>query len=262
MNTIHLGWDYYITYLEDDLASFFINLDARPEHQTPPRPVLFRASINLQQPGPDGLSTEAEKTDLYHLEDELVRRMSAECDALFVGRMTSQAVRRFYFYLPSRDGAEAEARWALSAFPEYPFELRLHDDPKWRAYFEALYPTREERQCLWNRRRLQQIELNGDALNTERAISHRLNFRDVDSRRNFKDAARSAGYNIVDKGDNEGDEDFPHYLVVSIRGVPDAEHIDETTLNLIRLADENNAQYEGWDLEIIPSAAEKPGATV
>src|SRR5262245_24749102 len=65
------NWAVYISEINGLPASFFLNLEARPDGDPDPRPYVCRLDLNLAAPSEDGLTTQEESESLLELEDEL-----------------------------------------------------------------------------------------------------------------------------------------------------------------------------------------------
>ncbi len=105
----------------------------------------------MKSPRPDGLSSQEEADTLWKLEDNLTTTLEKELNAVFVGRITSQGRREFYFYAPQTPENDGVIDRSLSSFSRYEYETGTQDDPSWHQYLSVLYPPEEGVQKIENR---------------------------------------------------------------------------------------------------------------
>src|SRR5436853_4829618 len=91
------NWDYYISTINDKLASGFVDLGISSEAPQEDRRVRLAVLVNQKQSYDNGLPTKEEADALWELEDALVPAVS-EWGALFVGRISTDGRRDFFFY--------------------------------------------------------------------------------------------------------------------------------------------------------------------
>src|SRR5215475_5252990 len=180
------NWAVYISEINGLPASFCLNLDARPDGDPDPRAYICRLDLNLAAPSVDGLTTQEESESLRELEDELIEALSNSHNGVFVGRVTHDGKRRFFFYLAKAGGVEETIRRSLQAFNGRGWSHIVEHDPDWKHFFEFLYPGPEEMQIIQNGRVLDALEREGDFNNIARRVDHWLYFPDRAAMEKFK----------------------------------------------------------------------------
>ena len=116
----------------------------------------------MKSPRPDGLSSQEEADTLWKLEDNLTTTLEKELNAVFVGRITSQGRREFYFHAPQAPENDGVIDRSLSSFSRCEYKTGTQDDPSWHQYLSVLYPPEEEVQKIENRRVLEVLQKKGD----------------------------------------------------------------------------------------------------
>ncbi len=99
----------------------------------------------MQQPREeDGLSSATEAELLEQIEDAVSGQLNNQLQAISVGRITSNSLRRIYYYAPQHVGSEAIVKQGMQAFPDYEFTVEGEDDPEWQFYLNMLFPSPHE----------------------------------------------------------------------------------------------------------------------
>lgn len=244
-------WDFYLCRVNDALASISLNLGLRPDVPQAQRPQLLWVWVPLRSPRPDGLSAKEEADTLWAIEDALKPALARECDATLVGRITTCGRREFYFYAPSGDSLDATVAAAMAAFPEYTIESGENDDPEWNQYLDVLYPSPRDLQRMQNRGVVEQLVKNGDTLKQPREVQHWIYFRTAESRQFFVERVVPKGFRAQASGPQKADSDHPHGLSVVRQDHVDLNSINPIVLDLFELANELDADYDGWETSII-----------
>src|SRR5690606_39161795 len=105
------------------------------------------------------------------------------------GRFVAKGHTTFVFYLPelARDKLAALSG-IVGPTGDYRLESRAELDPKWRFYFEFLYPDPYSLQFMQNRRLCEVIAEHGDKMSVPRVVDHMALFPSAES----ADRARKA----------------------------------------------------------------------
>ena len=96
------------------------------------------------------------------------------------------------------------------------------------------------------------LKKHGDNLTTVREINHWIYFKSFDELCDYKDLLFKKGFTIqnIDKIENPN-ETYPFSLIISRNDRADIKSINEVTLELSRLAEEYNGNYDGWETPIV-----------
>jgi len=237
-------WDFYFCTVNDSLASIFLNMGLREQAPLPAKPWLLWVWIYFRSPREDGLSNSDEAPTLHQIENALASALSETCGAILGGRITTEGRREFYFYGETCDGFEITAKNCLAAFPEYRFDLQSEQDPEWKQYFDALYPSPRDMQRMANRDVLDALERNGDVHTIVREVDHTLDFPSETARKRFCNQVLEQGYRLTQESEFEGERGFR--MTVSRDHSVDQDTIDEIVLNLMELAEQFGGEYDGW----------------
>ena len=132
-------WDFYRCTVNGTLAFITLDLDLYQSVPMSDRPFLHWFWIKLRQPNTDGLSSDDEYDDLLAYERGLEEEM-ARADMTYVGRITTDGTRQFYFYGACATPEDAWYLPVISRFPQYRYQYGSKADPTWSQYFNVLYP--------------------------------------------------------------------------------------------------------------------------
>jgi hypothetical protein len=96
----------------------------------------IQLDLQLQQPTPQGLTTDAEAEALNRLEDQV---LTATAGAIYVGRMTGNRRRTMHFYAEDAPAVLEATRTCLATNSTWQHDLRSEPDPEWAFYREGIY---------------------------------------------------------------------------------------------------------------------------
>jgi uncharacterized protein (TIGR01619 family) len=253
-------WAAYLCNVNDKLASIFLDLELRNTVPDTGRPWLLWVWVYFKQPRPDGLSSTEEFSTLCAIEDELNDAMWRNCQAMLAGRITTQCRREFYYYGPRPDAFQSAVAEALRSFNTYEFDQGTQHDPQWQQYLNVLYPSPDDLQRILNREVLDVMGKEGDQPQTPREVLHWSYFPKEDNRSDFKAAVQAKGYRI-DSESHHPESDNPYGICFGKVQKTGAEAIDESVLELAKLSERFQGEYDGWEAQVMSDeVAEKPGA--
>jgi len=130
------------------------------------------------------------------------------------------------------------------------YDFGAQEDAEWNQYLNVLYPSEEDMQRIRNRDVLAVLEQNGDTLTPVRDVHHWIYFRSRESRESFASEAQELGYKIEDQTERTGEE-RPFGLIITRDQSLTQQAIDEAVIELFRLAEEVDAEYDGWEAQLI-----------
>ncbi len=240
-------WDFYSLLVDDQPASIFLDMGIAREAPISGHGTMGYLRVHMRQPREDGLSSEAEFQTLLALEDDVTPKITTAARAIFVGRNTSSGNRDFYFYVVDGATFEATATAAMAAFNDYTFDVGSRADPNWETYFEFLYPSLEQRQCIANRHVCESLAKHGDQGDQPRRIDHLAIFSSKLDCEAYADFVRGHGFAVAE-GYPLSDGEGAWRLEFSRTGTP--REIDRTTLDLFREAKDRGGDYDGWGCEM------------
>jgi regulator of RNase E activity RraB len=241
-------WASYFCNVNDKLASIFLNLGLAGDAPIASKPWLLWAWVYLQKPRPDGLSDGNEAPTLFLIEDALNLQLERNCRAILCGRITTEGRREFYFYAETKHGFRTAVETALTGFHGYRFNFGEQEDSMWKQYFNVLHPSRDDLQRIKNRQLLDLLQKQGDVLSIAREVQHWIYFPSEQSRACFREEAINAGFKVGYESQVEGDHPFG---ITVLRTQPvEQELIDNTVIELLRLAQQVRGQYDGWETPV------------
>jgi uncharacterized protein (TIGR01619 family) len=242
-------WAFYQCNVNDKPASIYVDLSLKEIAPDEHKSHLLIVWLYMRKPNTtNGLSTQEESNTLFAIEDALVPAITQEFSATYVGRITNDGRREFYFYGSITHDFEKAVRQAFVNFAEYEFEAWDHDDPSWEQYLNLLYPTPNSQRWIGDFRVTQQLEKNGDHLHLPRKIDHWVYFRTPSERDSFEQSVVSIGFEVFDK--QELDDDGRYALVISKVQSAEVESVYQTTTLLDAEAEKFNGDYDGWECQV------------
>ncbi len=239
------GWDSYLCMVDGKLASIFVDLDQQPD---PSRTSLLWVRVYMVKSRSDGLSGEGEAGALWKLEDSLTVTLAEQLDARFVGRITGDSRREFYFYLPKPPPDGTAINTVLSLSPEYRFDWGSKNDPEWEQYLSVLHPSEADLARIKNRRVVEALKKHGDPLQEGREIRHWIYFKTEMNRANFIQQTSEFGYSVYATSEDRT-RPAPWGACLSQTAHPNA--LNQMVVELVRFAKETDGEYDGWESLVV-----------
>ena len=243
------NWKSCLCNVNEKLSSIFVNLSLRSEAPILSKPWLLWVWVYFQAPRGDGLSDGREAPTLFKIEDALVAYIGPRCRAILCGRITTDGRREFYFYGETREGLVPAVHSALSDFPEYKFDVDYREDEPWEQYLNVLYPSAQDLERIKNRDLLEVLAQHGDVPGAARQVRHWIYFSSDESRALFRHEASNAGFTVESESYIDGDRPFS--ISVIRKQSVEQEAIDATVIELLRLAERFDGEYDGWETPVI-----------
>jgi hypothetical protein len=142
-------WEIYVTFVDDKPAVILVDLGVAQVAPLADKPALVWVWVHVQSPDEEGFPTEDEDMKLNEIEDAVTDALE-QTTARYVGRITSDGRREFYFYTDHPAEFREVATAAMSSAPEYEYEIDDAEDPSWQHYSGVLYPSPEDFQQIHN----------------------------------------------------------------------------------------------------------------
>ena len=240
------NWDFFMCRIEGAPASIRTNLaliEVAPLEGLTQRLQFY---IKMQNPRPDGLSSNEEYPILCDIEDAIGEKAEAT-GAVLAGVVKSEGFLELWFYTQNAKTLAKTCEEALQAFEGYQSGYNIAEDPEWEDYFGFLYPDEFSYQTMQNRKVLMQLEKNGDKMEVPREIDH---FKEATQQQAFAKEAETKGFKVrfnddefVEDRKAEGKE-YP-YMVEATREDSPLD-IDDIVWDLLELASPFEGEYDGW----------------
>lgn len=243
-------WDFYFATIENEPASIALDIALADVAPIEELPYMLWASVKLMQPDENGFPNKDEAKIMAAIEDELAAKVK-EIDAIQVGRVKSGGMQDLYFYGPTDEGFEDLVLSVMKQYPDYLFATDVAEDKEWNEYLGYLYPDHYQYQSIQNRRVIDQLQQQGDQLQTPRHIDHFIAFASEAGRDAFLQQAEQLGFSLVSKSLHEDDEDFPFALNIARKDVADWQSVDDYVWELVQLSEKHQGEYDGWGCEVV-----------
>lgn len=232
-------WNFYALRVDGEPASIFVDLGIAKEAPLVDLPNMAYLSVRMNNPRPDGLSSQDEFDNLIALEETITAAVQRDEKSLYVGRNTSSGNRDFYFYT-SDQSIERVFTAAMENWPSYNFQTGTRSDPEWAVYWHFLYPSPEDLQRMADRDVVNCLIDNGDHIEIPRKIDHFAVFKTSRGREVFAQHLMTNGYAISQTKDNDGN------FRIEFDRIDRPDEIGKVTIDLYRTARENGGEYDGW----------------
>ena len=243
------NWDFFMCRIEGAPASIRTNLaliEVAPLEGLSQRLQFY---IKMQNPRPDGLSSNEEYPILCDIEDALGEKAEAT-GAVLAGVVKSEGFLELWFYTQNAEALAKTCEEALQTFEGYQSGYNIAEDPEWEDYFGFLYPDEFSYQTMQNRKVLMQLEKNGDKMEVPREIDHFFYFKEAAQQQAFAKEAEAKGFKVrfnddefVEDRKAEGKE-YPYMVEATREDSP--LNINDIVWDLLELASPFEGNYDGW----------------
>ena len=115
-------WEIYVSYIDDQPAVILVDLGIGEFAPLAEKPALVWVWVQIPAPDEEGFPTEEEDMKLNDVEDLITDAVEATT-ARYVGRITSNGRREFYFYTDNPQEFRDAATAAMGSAPDYQFEI-------------------------------------------------------------------------------------------------------------------------------------------
>ena len=237
-------WEFFPCQMGENKAFIFYDHGIKDRINEMDLPVSARISVPFRAPREDGLPTDDEFDALTTLEDELAREI-AKLGGAYVGRISVDGERYFYTYVDAT-AAQMDALAAkLTVTTGYPAKAAVTEDPEKGAYWNSLYPTRDDWRLIQDLRVIEKLQEEGDALDKTRKVDHLAYFDTMRGADKFKAWLEAEGFNVDWVSKPEADEDL---LGISFSHVcrPILGDVTHHTHKLFNKVEELGGKYNGW----------------
>ena len=239
-------WELYMKNLEGKPASIQFNagisMDVDEFQYT--YPIVAFVKAKLKEPKDNGLLGEHEEPEILFMEDKLEASMIKFRIGKYVGRVISDGYVTFLYYVQFTYNWPDFIEFALNEHTDYEITNGHSEDAEWNYYNKLLYPNAKEWQLIQNHKVCDNLREQGDNLHLERLVEHKLYFKNEEKKDALIKALEEMKFKIKEEIVNEDGFKGVHFYRLDNAFYHD---IDALTLNLIDLAESNNAQYDGWE---------------
>jgi hypothetical protein len=244
-------WESYVKPIEGHKAMVSFNAGMADSVPNPEYMYVGFVKVKLQNPKEDGLVNEEESHDVGFIEDRLEMESLRWRSGKYIGRIITQGEVSFIYYLKMDFEWSNTVESAMTYFKEYSYEFGSRLDMEWEVYQKLLFPTIKEWQIIANHHSCNSLKEQGDNLQLERAIEHKVYFESSENREAFIALIEAEGFV------NQKEMEVPFngktmYGVQFYRvDTPFYYEIDTLTMKLIDISNSCEGQYDGWECSLV-----------
>jgi uncharacterized protein (TIGR01619 family) len=240
------NWIFYPCQIEGKAASILVDLDYVDSAPMPGFSTCIQLRIKMKIARADGLSSEEENERLIEIDAAVEAGIDDRDDVKYVGRVTTDGIRDFFFYAKGDSSAENYVGPSLTEFNDYEFESSKHHDHDWNSYLNFLNPSPRDLQVVANNELIAELASNGDIHDAKRPIRHWLNFTSVATRSSAVTHAQAEKFKVINIHDGDGQ----FSMVIERLDQANFHAINAVTLGLFDLASSLDGKYDGWESPI------------
>jgi Family of unknown function (DUF695)/Regulator of ribonuclease activity B len=230
-------WELYECELDGVPSRILVDLGARPEAPRDDRPVsLLVRTVRF---------ADDDQAALLALEEALDEALDEAADAVYVGRISDDDSRRFYYYVQDPAPCEAAIQ-RVGAAASRPLEVGLRHDPEWEHYLDCLYPDRLALQRIANLRALQSLTAAGARAGVHR-VEHQAALPDEASAQALAASVEADGFQ-TDLHRDPSRPALQWLLTLTREQTLSLADLDRETDRLIERCADLGGRYEGWAL--------------
>jgi hypothetical protein len=210
-----------------------------------PNDILLKVRVEIKAPTDSGLPTNDEFPALAALDERLEETFASNAGA-YVGRLTVDGQRYFYFYVTCSEDFASQAIGRIAEETSYHLTYIYEEDQAKDGYWKELYPTDDDWQMIKDLRVLDTLREQGDDEHANREVSHWAYFPERQAAEQFADWLTAGGYRVrtVEPRSSQTEVRFTHV------GTMRLEDITHHTITLGRKASELNGDYDGWETSV------------
>jgi hypothetical protein len=236
-------YEFYPCLVDGAPASIYLNLRYEDEPRT--ETTAYWLAVKMLDEGEHGIGT-AEEGELLNAIEEAVIARASVAGLVYVGRVRTRGIWEMTFYGPA--GRLDVIRGAAKDLAiGRKTEAHSKTDAAWSYYRELLLPDAERRQWMDDRRLVQVLKEQGDALVTPRRVDHWAYFPSAAARDAFVDAAGKQGF----EHDADDDQTAGRFGAHVFRTDPiELDHVHDVVMLLVDAAHAQGGEYDGWETSI------------
>lgn len=211
------------------------------------RDFLLKVRVKIKNPTPAGMPTNEEFPVLSALDEKLDESL-AEKGSVYVGRITVDGYRHFYFYLDIAEQTVSDTLEKVANATSYKLQHSYKHDPEKEGYWNDLYPTKDDWQVIQDMKVLDALKEGGDNPKKPREVFHWAYFPDKKVANSFGEWVEANDYKLISI--ELADEKNMMKVRFSHVGTMVLDDITRHTIGINRKATEMNGDYDGWETSI------------
>lgn len=237
-------WNVYPAAMGEHQAWIAYNDSFGDRVDSDARRYSLRIRVDFNDFTEQGMPTNEEFPALAAL-DEALDDAIARLGGIYVGRLTVNGARFFYYYSDSSEAELSAAIGGVSDSSGYELTLDSQEDPEKERYWSELYPTEDDQQVIQDLQVIEQLLEAGDNPANEREVTHWAYFDDRGEADRFAAWAESEGYSIEENGPTE--EEDEHVVKFTHQSSMHLGVVSGHTIRVGQKARELGGRYDGWE---------------
>jgi hypothetical protein len=245
-------WERYMKPVDGHPASLSINASIIESDAHEVLPYVGFIKVALQHPTQKGFLSDEEEPFLRFIEDSIEAAVLRYKVGACVGRIVSQGVAHFIYYLKYDFEWKDIAAFAFKQIDEYDYEAGSRIDSAWEVYEKLLWPNLREWQIIHNHHACDALQEQGDALTLARAVEHSIYFNDLATSSECMHYLEGKGFKAIANAYDPKTERI--WLRFYRQDIPFYTRIDPLTLELIDISEQFLGEYDGWECSVIKAS--------
>lgn len=240
------SWYTFPAQMGDHRAFFSFDNGFSQIADTDERVIFLDVRVVIKQPNEAGLPTNEEFPALSELDEKLDAFITRE-GGVYVGRLTVNGYRHFYFYIGFTEQIVSRIIASIADETGYSLAYSYKEDVAKDGYWNELYPTSDDWQVIRDMDVLEALKNHNDRSNVERDIRHWGYLEGSSVVKEFIDWLQQSGYQLISV---EPHEDNKIKVLFSHTGPATLESITSHSVLLNRRLIAANGDYDGWECEV------------
>ena len=246
------NWAVYQSLVDSKFSVIAVDLNFQSKAPISIYPNVLWFSVRFNAVKERGMPTQPEVKAIQELEDVFIPMVLRELKSVYVGRLTSNGARDYYFYATQSEFTPKLITWFKEKYPKRQFQHGGKKDSDWSGYLDFLYPKARQLQTIMNERVIENLLKSGDSLKNKRRIDHMVYFKTKANRQAFLTEIQKLGFSKISEQDDIEDEKWSFSLNFDRKDAATEDSIERIFDAIWPLVEKYKADYDGWGCEIAP----------
>jgi hypothetical protein len=243
------SFDVYFRHTEEGPHSVLLDMEAVRHAPLASHPVVWRLTLPLKFPTPNGLRQAEEKDAVFAVQDALEARL-LPLGLLPVGHIVGHGLQALFLYGPESVTPEQVLPIIRAHQRDYDVGVARALDPDWNEYRQVLYPPPLQRHLMANYHLVAELQKQGDRVDLPRVVDHHASFPEEDPMKAAEGRLKNLGFRGF-KRQPPSEPGGPWGLDFHRRDPVDEARANASTEAIVRVTDAHGGTYDGWGCQVV-----------